>query len=81
MEQSRERSCALPLHLGVVAIEKGTFGSQSTKVANFTFFYLQYQQTSSLKNPQSYYLFIFIDKKIITLRGFLTMKFVCIVSK
>ena len=26
-----------PLHLGVVVIEKGTFGSLSTKVANFTF--------------------------------------------
>ena len=25
-----------PLHLGVVAIEKGAFGSPSTKVANFT---------------------------------------------
>ena len=25
------------LHLGVVAIEKGAFGSPSTKVANFTF--------------------------------------------
>ena len=24
------------LHLGVVAIEKGTFGSPSSKVANFT---------------------------------------------
>ena len=34
MEQSREWSSALPLHLGVVAIEKGTFESPSTKVAN-----------------------------------------------
>ena len=25
------------LHLGVVAIEKGAFGSPSTKVANFTY--------------------------------------------
>ena len=25
-----------PLHLGVVAIEKGAFGSPATKVANFT---------------------------------------------
>ena len=33
-EPSRERSSAL--HLGVVAIEKGTFGSPSTEVANFT---------------------------------------------
>ena len=35
VEQSRERSSA-PLHLGVVAIEKGAFGSPSTMVANFT---------------------------------------------
>ena len=37
VEQSRERSSA-PLHLGVVAIEKGALGSPSTKVANFTFY-------------------------------------------
>ena len=28
-----------PLHLNVVAIEKGAFGSSSTKFANFTFTY------------------------------------------
>ena len=28
-----------PLHLGVVATEKGAFGSLSTKVANFTYFF------------------------------------------
>ena len=31
MEQSRERSSALPLHLGVVAIEKGAFWLPSTE--------------------------------------------------
>ena len=36
VEQSRERNSALPLSLGVVAIEKGTFRSPSTMVANFT---------------------------------------------
>ena len=36
VEQSRERSSALPLHLGVVAIEKGAFWSPLTTVANFT---------------------------------------------
>ena len=36
VEQSWEWSSALPLHLGVVAIEKGAFGSPSTMVANFT---------------------------------------------
>ena len=35
--QSWEWSSALPLHLGVVAIEKGAFGSPSTMVANFTY--------------------------------------------
>ena len=30
-----------PLHIGVVAIEKGAFGLPSTMVANFTF-YLHY---------------------------------------
>ena len=37
VEQSREKSSA-PLQLGVVAIEKGDFGSPSTKVADFTHF-------------------------------------------
>ena len=30
-----------PLHLGVVAIEKGAFGLSSTKVANSTYFYIK----------------------------------------
>ena len=37
VEWSRERSSALPLHLGVVAIEKGPFWPLSTNVANFTY--------------------------------------------
>ena len=36
VEQSRE-GVAPPLHLGVVAIEKGAFGLPSTMVANFTY--------------------------------------------
>ena len=32
-----EKGVAPPLHLGVVAIEKGAFGPISAKVANFTF--------------------------------------------
>ena len=36
VEQSKEWNSANPLHLGVVAIEKGAFGSPSTKVTNFT---------------------------------------------
>ena len=40
VEQFRERSSALPLHLGVVAIEKGALWSPSTMVANFTYLYI-----------------------------------------
>ena len=36
VKQSRERSSAL----GVVAIEKGAFGSPSTTVSNFTYLYI-----------------------------------------
>ena len=36
VEQSMERSGALPQHLGIVATEKGAFRSPSTTVANFT---------------------------------------------
>ena len=39
VEQSRERSSTLPLHLIIVTIEKGTFGLPSNMVANFTFTY------------------------------------------
>ena len=38
VEQSREWSSTLPYN-GVVTIEKGAFGSPSTKVANFTFYF------------------------------------------
>ena len=36
VEQSRGRNSAIPLHLSVVAIEKGAFRLPSTTVANFT---------------------------------------------
>ena len=39
VEQSRE-GVAPPLHLGVVAIEKGAFGLPSTMVANFTYIWI-----------------------------------------
>ena len=39
VEQSREWSSTLPLHLSVVPIEKGAFGSPSIKVANYTFYF------------------------------------------
>ena len=39
VEQSRERNSSLPLHLSVVAIEKGAFRSPSTMVTNFTYIF------------------------------------------
>ena len=39
VEESWERSSALHIRLGVVAIEKGAFRSPSSTVANFTFFF------------------------------------------
>ena len=38
VEQIKEWSGTLPLHLSVEANEKGAFGSSSTKVANFTYY-------------------------------------------
>ena len=40
VEQSRERSSTLPIHLGVVAIEKRDLGSPSTTVTNFTYYFI-----------------------------------------
>ena len=40
VEQSRERSSTLPLHLGLVDIEKGAFRWLSTQVTNFTHVHL-----------------------------------------
>ena len=45
--QSSEWSSAPPLHIGVVAIEKGAFRSPSTTVANFTYLF---NQTTILKS-------------------------------
>ena len=42
VEPSSERSSILPYILGVVAIEKGAFGSPSTKVTNFTYLWSIY---------------------------------------
>ena len=40
LEQSSERSSTLPLHLGVVAIERKPLGCSPTSVANFTYLVL-----------------------------------------
>ena len=40
VEQSKERSSALHLHLGVGANEKGVFRLTLTMVANFSYFYI-----------------------------------------
>ena len=44
VEQSRDRSSALPLHLGVVTIEKGVFGSPSTKGRQLYLLYKRYMR-------------------------------------
>ena len=46
------RSSALPLQIGVVAIEKGAFGLPSTMVANFTLLYIYVE--SKLPPPPKY---------------------------
>ena len=42
VKQSMRKEYRPPLHHGVVAVEKGAFGSPSTTVANFTFFLLYF---------------------------------------
>ena len=57
VEQSWERSSALPLHPGVVAIEKGAFWSPSTTVANFTWlftFILYFRLIFSYRHTYTY---------------------------
>ena len=52
-KQSRERSSGLPLYFGVVAIEKGVFGSYTSTVANFTYLsYIASERPSSWARPQ-----------------------------
>ena len=53
VEQSREWSSA-PLHLGVVAIEKGAFGSPSTMVANFTYLLYTHKKSRSRHEKKRY---------------------------
>ena len=51
-----QEGVAPTLHLGAVAIEKGDFGSPSTKVANFTYFLLTI--IANLNNVQLQFFFI-----------------------
>ena len=46
-EQPRERSSAIPLHLSVVAIEKGAFWSPSTKGRQLYLLLLIYAKLSA----------------------------------
>ena len=48
VEQSSERSSALPLHLGVVAIEKGAFWSPSTKGRQLYFYFYIHEVSISI---------------------------------
>ena len=47
MEKSWERSSALPLHLGVVAIEKGAFWSPSSKGRQLYFYLIDMHSASA----------------------------------
>ena len=53
VEQSRERSSTPTLHLDVVAIEKGAFGSPLTTVANFTFYLIKYKKLINIINQNN----------------------------
>ena len=50
--QSKERSSALSLYLGVEVNEKGALGSLSTTVTNFTHFFLQLFWKQSFPSPR-----------------------------
>ena len=65
MEQSRGWSRALPIHLGVVAIEKGAFGSPLTKVVNLYINNIYKKQISVyFDNLVAFKTIIFILQKI-----------------
>ena len=66
VEQSREWSSTLYLHLSVVAIEKGAFGSPSTKVANFTYFtFISFNSSIlSIKFAQAINMFLLIRPQL-----------------
>ena len=56
VEQSRERKTTLPLNLGVAVIEKETFVSPSTSVANFPYLLYKIYQLNFRKylpNPST----------------------------
>ena len=53
VEQSMERNSALPYTSGVVAIEKGAFGSPSTKVVDY---YFSYAKNAFAIDLESFYI-------------------------
>ena len=75
VEQSRERSSASSLHLGVVANKKRVFGSPSTTLANFTLYmsnkevwfgFMAYQLCGLFNTKSFLYIFIKSVEKLIT---------------
>ena len=60
VEQSREKGSTLPLHLGVIAIEKGAFRSPLTTVANFTFFFFFFFLLRHTHTHIYIYIYIYI---------------------
>ena len=61
VEQSREWSSTLPLHLGVVAIEKGAFGSPSTEGRQLYLLYFKIEKEKKKKRKTVYLGFSFQD--------------------
>ena len=59
VKQSREWCSALPYHLGVVAIQKGSFGSSSTKVPTFYYIYM-YTHNKLFSNSLCIYVWVYI---------------------
>ena len=53
VKETKRMELGPPLNLGVVAIEKGLFGSPSTTVTNFIYIYIYiYKQDLVLSKPQ-----------------------------
>ena len=59
-----------PLHLGVVAIKKGTFGSPSTMVINFTFYFGFQAKKTNKKLKHKWQLFTYKLALLPRLRGY-----------
>ena len=60
VKQSKGMDKSPRLHLGLVAIERGAFGSPLTTVANFAYFYFYFHWNIPTKETQYIYIYIYI---------------------